>query len=170
VVVVLVAGSWDLQTSSGTSDGVSWVRIGLGVLLLGFARRQWRSRPKPGEEPQMPKWLSAVDTLTPLKAAAIAAGLAVVNPKNLLLLIAGGLAIAAASTNGADRAVAIIVFVLIAASTVIAPVVIYFIMGERAQPILDDIKAWLIEHNAAVMTVLFLVFGVVVLGNGIGGF
>jgi hypothetical protein len=42
-------------------------------------------------------------------------------------------------------------------------------MGEKAQPILDSWKAWLGQNNAVVMTVLFLIFAVVLIGKGIAG-
>ena len=40
------------------------IKILLGVALLFLALRQWRSRPKPGEEPALPKWMAAIDTMT----------------------------------------------------------------------------------------------------------
>ena len=39
----------------------------------------------------------------------------------------------------------------------------------RAEPLLDGWKTWLSANNATVMIVLFLVFGVVLIGKGIGG-
>ena len=54
-----------------------------------------------------------------------------------------------------------LVFVLIAVSTVVVPVVLYNVMGERAQPILDSMRTWLTQNNATVMAVLLLVIGVV---------
>ncbi len=41
-------------------------------------------------------------------------------------------------------------------------------MGDKATPTLNSWKSWLISNNAAVMTILFLVFGFVVLSKGIG--
>jgi hypothetical protein len=35
--------------------------------------------------------------------------------------------------------------------------------------VLDEWKAWLAANNATVMTVLFVVFGAVLIGKGIGG-
>ena len=39
--------------------------------------------------------------------------------------------------------------------------------GARARATLDSAKAWLGVHNAAVMTVLFLVFGVDLIAKGL---
>ena len=46
---------------------------------------------------------------------------------------------------------------------------IFFVMGERARPILDDLKTWLGHNNAAIMAVIFLVIGAKILGQGIAG-
>jgi hypothetical protein len=39
--------------------------------------------------------------------------------------------------------------------------------GARAQEVLEGWKTWLGRNNAVVMTVLFLVFGVVLVGQGV---
>jgi hypothetical protein len=41
--------------------------------------------------------------------------------------------------------------------------------GERVAHVLDGWKAWLSAHNAAVMAVLLLVFGVVLVSQGLRG-
>ena len=49
VVTVLAAGA-DVGTGSGGgSETGDWIKLGLGVLLLLVAARQWRSRPAAGE-------------------------------------------------------------------------------------------------------------------------
>src|SRR5262249_21367828 len=96
----LVAGVYSIfdQSNAGTSDSssdsVSWLKIGLGVSFLFLARREWRKRPKPGVEPEMPKWMARVDALTPVQALGLGVLLGAVNPKNLALSIgaAAGLA------------------------------------------------------------------------------
>jgi hypothetical protein len=40
--------------------------------------------------------------------------------------------------------------------------------GDRATATLDGWKSWLSANNAAVMAVLFFVFGVVLLSQGLG--
>ena len=49
------------------------------------------------------------------------------------------------------------------------PVAIAFGMGDRARGILDDLKAWMGLHNAAIMAVLCLVIGAKLAGDGLSG-
>ena len=70
VVVLIIANTQDLTQSNGQpEDSVSTVKLVLGVLLILLAARQWRSRPKEGETPTLPKYLQAIDTLTPPEGA-----------------------------------------------------------------------------------------------------
>ena len=109
-----------------------------------------------------------MDDLTPVKAFGLAVVLAGVNPKNLILTAgaAAGLAQLGVSTSEA----------VVALSRV----------RRRRQPhhrrpgalrtgrrrsrrvgALDSAKGWLSEHNAAVMAVLLLVFGIDLIAKGI---
>ena len=72
---------------------------------------------------------------------------------------------ARASTS--DAVVAVIVFVVVGSLTIAGPVVYYLVGGARAKAELDSLKGWLAVHNDAVMTVLFLVFGVNLIAKGI---
>ena len=49
------------------------------------------------------------------------------------------------------------------------PVIDYLALGDRAARVLEELKAWLSQNNAAVMAVLLLVFGVVLLGRESAG-
>ncbi|UKJ63222.1 GAP family protein [Cellulosimicrobium cellulans] len=144
------------------------LKIVLGVLLLLLAVQQWRGRPRAGVEPPAPTWMAAIDAFTPVKAAGLAVLLGAVNPKNLLLVVSGGAAIASAAPADTDAQVAAsVVFALVASLGVAAPVFIYLFMGSRAATMLDELKAWMIHNNAVVMAVLLLVLGSTMLGDGV---
>ena len=66
-------------------------------------------------------------------------------------------------------AVLIAVFVLIAASTVMVPVLAYLAARARMQAPLDRLRVWLTANNATVMSVLLLVIGVAIFGKGLAG-
>lgn len=150
-----------------SSVGAAIIHLLLGLLLLVLAGRSWRSRPEAGEEPHLPRWLGAIDKVTPVEAVGLGFVLAAVNPKNLALLASAGVDIGRADLAAAASVVTGAVFVLLAASTVLLPVVVYAVAGQRARARLDDLRRWLVANNATVMTVLLAVLGVVVVGNGI---
>ena len=53
---------------------------------------------------------------------------------------------------------------------VAAPVVIYFVRGDKASEILADLKSWMARHNAAIMAVILVIIGVKLIGDAISGF
>ena len=168
VVVLAVSDSSDASTSSSASDTISWGKIVFGILFLLLAARQWKSRPAPGAEPEMPKWMAGVDTLSPPKAFGLGVLLAGVNPKNLLLTAGAAAGLAQLGLSTTDVVVSIVVFVIIASITIAGPVVYYLVGAENARGALTELKGWLGMHNAAVMTVLFVVFGVDLIAKGLG--
>ena len=113
--------------------------------------------------------MAAIDSFTFPKAAALGFALAAVNPKNLLMCAAAGTAIGGSALSGADQAVVIAVFTVLAACTVALPVIAYAVAKDRMRHPLDELKVWLQQNNTAVMAVLLLVIGVVLIGKGIGG-
>ena len=166
VTTVFTVVSGSLQAGGEPPAGASWTKIVLGGLLLSVGIRNWRGR---GGVHETPKWMAAIDSFSPVKALGLGFLLAAVNPKNLLLGIAAGVAIGGAGISVGQEAVAIAVFTVIAASTVAVPVVAYLFAADKMRGPLDRLKAWLQENNATVMAVLILVIGVVLIGKGIGG-
>ncbi|KAF2412596.1 hypothetical protein B1729_14375 [Microbacterium sp. B35-04] len=146
------------------------IQLVLGALLLLLAVRQWRGRPKAGEEPAMPKWMQAIDTITFPKALGLGFLLSAVNPKNLLLAASAGVTIGAAGLDAGSIVVVIAVFTLIAASTVLVPVVGYLLAADKLRGPLDALRGWLAKENAVIMAVLLVVIGVAIIGKGIGSF
>jgi threonine/homoserine/homoserine lactone efflux protein len=166
-IVLVVAGSADASENDQPADWVGVLKIVLGVLLALVAVRQWRGRPRGGGEAAMPKWMRAIDRFTPTRAFAIAIALSAINPKNLLLTVGAAAAIAQTGASTGDQAVALAVFVAVGTLGPGAPVAIYFLLGARAERILDELKTWMAAHNSAIMAVLCLVIGVKLIGDGI---
>ncbi len=154
-------------TSSGASPSwTAWAKIGLGVLLLTHGIGMWRAR---GANRTAPKWMAALDQFTVVKALGLGFALAAVNPKNLLMAAAAGLSIGSAGLAVGGEVVAVAVFTLLAASTVAIPVVAYLFAHDKMRGPLDRLRTWLQDNNAAVMSVLILVIGVVLIGKGVAG-
>lgn len=157
------------DASSGPSDRMLFIQSILGALLLLVAAKQWRSRPAEGVEPALPKWMLSIDKMTPILALVFGALMSAVNPKNLMLGIAGAVDIVKADLSSSDEIIASAVFILIASASVVGVVIWYLLAGESAEATLNRMKTWLLHNNAVVMAVLLLIIGLKLLGQGIGG-
>ena len=168
--IVLILANLGKISTGGTPSTLAYaLKLLLGLLFLFLAIRQWRSRPKEGEEPQMPKWMATIDSFTAGKAFGLAALLAGVNPKNVALTLAAALSIAQAGVSGAAPWIALVVFVILGSLTVAGPVLYYLFAGQSAVKMLTSWKAWLVANNTTVMFILLLVLGVALIGEGLGG-
>jgi Sap, sulfolipid-1-addressing protein len=168
--IILILANLGKISSGGTASTLGFVlKLLLGLLFLFMAVRQWRGRPKEGEEPHMPNWMASIDQFTPGKAFGFAAVLAGVNPKNLGLTLAAALSIAEANVSDAESWIMLAVFVIIASLTVAVPVLYYLFAGQSAEKTLTIWKNWLAANNATVMCILLLVLGMLLVGQGLGG-
>jgi hypothetical protein len=166
-VVYTLSDASNASTSNSASDTISWGKIVFGILFLLLAARNWRNRPEPGSDPEMPKWMKGIDSFAPAKAFGLGVLLAGVNPKNLLLTAGAAAGLAQLGLSTTDAVVSLAVFIVLGSLTIAGPVVYYLVGGARARAELDSMKGWLAVHNAAVMTVLFLVFGADLIAKGL---
>jgi hypothetical protein len=162
-----LADAGDAATDETASKTVSWGQLAVGAFFLLVAAKQWRSRPAPGVQPAMPKWMAGIDSFSPGKALTLGLLLAGVNPKNFLLSAGAGAALAQVGPSTTEAVVSWLVFVVVGSITIAGPVVYYLVGGEKARAALDAMKEWLGVHNAAVMTVLFLFFGVKLIADAL---
>ena len=168
-IVLVASSSADASESGEPAEWLSVLKLVLGALLLLVALRQWRGRPRGDADAALPGWMRMIDRFKPQRAAALGVALSAINPKNLLLTVGAAAAIAQTGAGTGQQAVALAVFVLIGTLGPGLPVAIYFLMGQRAAHMLDDLKNWMGHHNAAIMAVLCLVIGAKLIGDGISG-
>ncbi len=116
-----------------------------------------------------PKWMGSIDSFTPAEAFGAGVVLSALNPKNLILTVAGMAAIVGADLTGREEATALVVFTAIGSLGVAIPVVMYFALGDRAGPLLARLQDWMARNNAAIMTVILLLIGAKLIGDAIGG-
>lgn len=167
-VVVLLLSSGTGSSSSTTADTVNWMQLAVGVLFLVLAAKQWRSRPRHGEPPTMPKWMASIDAVAPPRAFVLGVLLSGVNPKNLALAAAAGAAIGQAGLDGLDDAVAIGVFVALGSLTVVGSVLAFLVAPRATAAPLGAIREFMTEHNSGIMMVLLIVLGAKLVGDGLG--
>jgi threonine/homoserine/homoserine lactone efflux protein len=171
-IVIAAVGDGAEPDAGGTPEWLDWLRLALGLGLLLLAARQWRGRPRGDDQAaELPRWLRSIDRFSwPQAAGAGVALSAVLNPKNLLLAVAGATVIAQAGLPAGEEAGALAIFIAIATIGPATPVAVSFAMGPRARAPLDAMKDWLARHNAAIMAVVLVVIALKLVGDAISGF
>ena len=111
--------------------------------------------------------MAAIDRFTPLETLGLGLALSAANPKNAPLTISAGASISSAGITVPQQIATLAIFVIIASLGVLAPLVVYLIMGERAKKMLGSWRDWAAQHNVAVMAVLFFVLGAKLIGDAI---
>ena len=141
----------------------SWLRIVLGAALIVLGVIRWLRRHRSAHSPA---WMRQLSNTPPGKAGALAALLAVVNPKVLFICIAAGLAIGSAGLGTTRAWLAVIYFVAVAASSVAIPVLAYALSGDRLKEPLARLKNWMEKQHAALIAAIFVAIGLLLLYHG----
>ncbi len=154
----------DRDQGQGASLGKSWTRIALGAVLIVLGARNWLTR---GDITEPPAWISSIESSTPRSALRLGLLLSAANPKVLLLAAAGGLTIGSQGLTQSEVVVDLVLFTVVAASTVALPPLLYAVAGDRVLVPLGRAKDWLVRNSAAVMAVVITVIGVALLVKGL---
>lgn len=168
VVVGVFAAISDLvERSDEASPAVAVARVLAGAGLVVLAVRKWPGWTRTEKEPELPRWMSAMQGSSPGRAARVAILLSVANPKELLLGVGAGFTIGSTGLPlGATLAVAA-AYTVIACVSVAVPVVAFLVAPDRLRGRLEQLRVLLVRHNAAIMSVLLLVIGAALIGGGL---
>lgn len=167
-VVVLLSGLIPQSQGGEPNPWVGWLKVALGLALLWLAARNWRSRPKAGEEPEMPGWMASVGSLGFGGALRLGVLLSAVNPKITVMCITVGVGLGTAGLGTGPLIIAVIIFVVLSSLTVAGPVVANLVAAERLHGPLTRLRDWIARENHTIMAVLFVVLGMNAIGQGIG--
>lgn len=172
LIVILTAIAFHTAVDAvphNKSELTTILQLILGVVLLVFAVKEWKGRPKPGVMPPMPKWMSTISDFTPMHALGLSILLGVINFKNLPMNIIAGQSIGQLAVSFSSHFIMVFVYVLISCSSIYIPVFLFLIFGSKLNAQFTAMKEWLIYHNNAIMFSLLLIFGVILLSKAFGG-
>jgi arginine exporter protein ArgO len=168
-IVLIVSAGYPADDAGDPAAWVSWSRLVLGLALLVIGVGKLRARPWRGEPAEPPRWIRTIDTLTWARAAGLGVVVSVLNPKNLVLALAGAGAIAQVDLATGPELVALVVFVALGTLGITVPLGLSLALGERGVALLRGPKEWMERNNALIVVLLVLIFGVVLTWNGIAG-
>jgi hypothetical protein len=167
-VFLLVSAVIPTPNVGGVRPVQGSIHLLLGAVLVVLSAREFRMRSRSlGRSAELPAWIRAIDRLGFRDALGLGILLAAVNPKNLILGASAGVVLGTANLAVSSAVAAIAVYVLVASSTILAPVIGVVVVRDRLHRPLDALRSWLERENAVIMGVVLLVLGVVVIAKGL---
>ncbi|MET1052489.1 MAG: GAP family protein, partial [Mycetocola sp.] len=145
------------------------IRIAVGAALLVGAVVKWRARPRGADEPKLPGWMRSIDNASPVRAFRLGFLLTAANVKEIAFAAGVGFTIGGAFLPWGQIALSGALFVVLACLSVAIPVAAGLLGGERVQPVLSELRTWLVRNNAIVVAIVLLVLGAMLVGGGISG-
>ena len=165
-LVLLLADGADASAAGEPATWVSIVKIVVGLLLVLFGVRSLGERVSGEPETEAPGWMRKLDNVTTAKAASLAV-LFVVKPKNLLLTIGAGIAVAQLGAAPAAQVVGVAAFVALGTVGLAIPLAIHVLMPHRGRELLTRLREWMVSENATIIAVLCLVIAAKLLGDAL---
>jgi hypothetical protein len=156
LTIFLIGRSSSSQQSAG--NGMAALQLLFGIVFLVTFVVQWRNKQPDGD----PGWLKMMD-----KAGFIVGVVLGLALTNYALLTAGTTAIRKSGLSATNEALALIFFIVLSVSTVIAPLVIYLVSPAWAEDRLGHLKAWLTKHSRAILMVVFGLMGLLFTALGL---
>lgn len=145
-------------------NGGLLILIGLGLTAVGI--RQWRTRAG-GQEENLPRWMSTLDSLTPKRAFTLALTLSFVNPKTMLLAASAALIIRGANLGLVALVFALAWFTVFGSLTIGVPVLAYRFAPGRFDEPLQRMRTWMVRNSGAMMAGLTILLGLFIFLVGI---
>ena len=164
-VVVAVADLVSIAGETGTVGGV--VGVVVGVILVGLGVWKWYGAWRNPNKGEVPSWYESIERMRGSTVFAFGIGMAALNPKNLFLAVAAGVAVAEATDNIGAQVVGIVVFVVVGSIGVAAPTVATQLAGDRAGATLARVDEVITRYNSVIVGAVLIILGAVVTTNGI---
>jgi hypothetical protein len=155
------------HSADDRSISAPFVLLGLGLVAIVLAWRQWRSRPEPGDELELPSWIAKVESISTPSAFTLGAFFGGLKPKNLLLSIGVGVAVEATAVSGGEAAIVLAAVALVASVPIMVPVIVSLVALDRMSSALDRLREWMVRHNSAMVGVILLLVGVLLIGKAL---
>jgi len=155
VGAVLLGGAWFVQQR--------------GRAHLHSMSQAHKPRDIVGAAPQLPRVLQAVEHFTAPRSALLGFALFTLNPVDVSCAVAAAMDVRLSTTPPAGQVLAAIIFVLVGASSVIAPVAMLFIRQERAAAPLSALRTWVAGNTKLLNVGVLLLIAVMQISKGVQG-
>lgn len=143
------------------------VLVILGLLLLVNTLRQAFSALD--EDQTTDSWLDTLQEVSPLRAGLVGIAFLALDPKDWITDLAVVHLIADADLGGNANLVAYLIYLLIALSLLLIPLISMLLYPKPAKRVLIALNGWMKKHARGIEIITTIIFGLMFLGIGFRG-
>jgi threonine/homoserine/homoserine lactone efflux protein len=136
-----------------------------GLLLIVLAIRTYFGEDDPDTPP--PKFMEILDQLGPLKLFGLGIAICFVQPRFILLILAGASIITDARLSAPEDFIAILVLALLMVWVMLVPVIVFLVMGKQRNDAMKSMRDWLVHHQRIINVVVMAFFGILMIFLGL---
>jgi hypothetical protein len=165
LLIFLMPGLETKQGNPTTFSGIIKVLAGLSLLIFAF--RSWLKRPKAGDEIKTPKLFLTLDKFSIWQSLLTGFLFSAANVKNMAFSATGAARIDYSLVNDNSIYTALLIFAIMGSLTLVFPIGIYLLIGDKIEPTFIQWKTWLIKNNAILLIILLGSIGLMLLKSGV---
>ncbi|MEV6284005.1 GAP family protein [Kribbella sp. NPDC051770] len=156
------------DNAEATRDGVDVLQLVVGLVFAVLAVRYWRKRPPPDAPPPRPAIVDRIPALSAPALVLAGAGAALANLKNVPLVLSAGSSLGSAALGTGSLIGAVVVFVVVASSTILGPLAAVAVAGaRRSAPTLKSLESWLLGNLTTITVVVLTVLATTLIGRSL---
>ncbi|MFK4804379.1 GAP family protein [Microbacterium sp. ZW CA_36] len=154
------------RTDRQPDTAVAIVEIVLGVAAMLLGVLSWFRRRRSGVAATTPKWMRAEAKMGAWSALGLGFILNL-RPKGVVLALAAGLTLYADAGSVRVAIIPVIIYTVVAASTVAFPIIVTAASPTRMQPRLVAAHLWMETNGGLLTSAILVVIGLLIVGMGI---
>jgi hypothetical protein len=166
---VVIAAALLASIIPASAPELTWITAGIVTIVLGavlFLLAFGELRTRSGAD-AFPEWAGTIADTTTVRAFLSGLYQVVLDPKNLIVAIAGGVIMGGSAMQIVPVIITIAVFVVIALSTVLIVVIANLAAAQKTAGAIDGARVWLVSHGSALVASVLFIVGVTLVGQGV---
>jgi len=153
-----------LKVSRSVSEGFFLIA---GLLLLILAVRNFFVEDDPDAPP--PKFMTVLAKLGPFKLFGLGIGISIIQPRFIILVLAGVSIIVEAKLSPTENFISLLVLALLMVWPMLIPLGVFLVMGEHRVDAMKSMRTWLVHNQRKINVVVMGIFGLLFLFVGLIG-
>ena len=164
---LLLGSALDLGDKGDTVAAVLELLLGALLVVVAWRVHRHEAQARRDRPARTQALLARLEHLNPITAVVVGTLLGLGIPKRLTITVVAAATLTASDLDDARQLLLVVVYIVVAAVLVWAPVLVYVIAGSRARAWLTYGQEWLTSHQRSVTVISLAAFGAVLLVDGL---